>query len=185
MTDATRNDRTPDAARGATQPMPRVGAHGPAEGEGEDVRGPAPGGARKDLSKSDTGHGNDAVRAGAASGTSAPGGPPGTVRTATPGAARGGAKGGAFLAHDERDRMERQLHHAVAHFVDQPQAAVEEADRAVEDIVGRFTEMMTERRRTLRAAWQSGDGTDVTADTEQLRLALRDYRELAERLLRV
>ncbi|MFI6014025.1 hypothetical protein ACIBAG_35355 [Streptomyces sp. NPDC051243] len=105
-------------------------------------------------------------------------------------------KAAPLLAHEERDKLELRLQQAVAHFVDQPRAAVEEADHAVEDIVGRFTEAVAERRRTLRRAWQSTDGTAEvaetneiavtadTADTEQLRLALRDYRELAERLLR-
>lgn len=40
------------------------------------------------------------------------------------------------------------------------------------------------RRRTLRNSWETGSGDRATAtDTEQLRLALRDYRELTERLL--
>ncbi|WP_128428126.1 hypothetical protein [Streptomyces cyaneus] len=99
-----------------------------------------------------------------------------------------------LLAHDERDKLELQVQQAVSHFVDQPRTAVEEADHAVEEIIGRFTEAMTQRRRTLRMSWQATDGAtggaaggsaDETADTEQLRLALRDYRELAERLLRL
>ncbi|MFI5554822.1 hypothetical protein [Streptomyces sp. NPDC051738] len=101
-----------------------------------------------------------------------------------------------LLAHDERDRLELRVQQAVARFVDQPRAAVEEADHVVEDLVGRFTEAMTQRRRTLRRSWQSADDendenanadleTKTNVDTEQLRLALRDYRELAERLLRL
>lgn len=101
-----------------------------------------------------------------------------------------------LLAHDERDRLELRVQQAVARFVDQPRAAVEEADHVVEDLVGRFTEAMTQRRRTLRRSWQSADEENdenananveakTSADTEQLRLALRDYRELAERLLRL
>jgi hypothetical protein len=89
-----------------------------------------------------------------------------------------------LLAHDERDRLELQVQQAVSRFVDQPRAAVEEADHAVEDIVGRFTDAMAQRRRTLRMSWQDTDAGTET-DTEQLRLALRDYRELAERLLRI
>ncbi|WP_175647387.1 hypothetical protein [Streptomyces cyaneochromogenes] len=109
-------------------------------------------------------------------------------------------KAAPLLGHEEHDKLELRVQQAVSHFVDQPRAAVEEADHVVEDLVGRFTEAMTERRRTLRASWQSTrsmdgadgtDGIDETAnavenfDTEQLRLALRDYRELAERLLRI
>ncbi|MFE0253226.1 hypothetical protein [Streptomyces sp. NPDC059010] len=93
-----------------------------------------------------------------------------------------GTKAVPLLAHDERDRLGLQVQQAVSRFVDQPRAAVEEADHAVEDILDRFTDAMAQRRRTLRTSWQS---VDEAADTEQLRLALRDYRELAERLLRL
>jgi hypothetical protein len=41
---------------------------------------------------------------------------------------------------------------------------------------------MTRRRPTLRTTWQAAGESD-TADTEKLRLALRDYREVTERLL--
>jgi hypothetical protein len=101
---------------------------------------------------------------------------------------------GGLLPHDECDKLELRLRNAVAGFVDSPKAAVEEADHVVEEIAGRFTEALTRRRRTLRTSWHDGqgahDGKDTGAakathpDTEQLRLALRDYRELAERLLR-
>lgn len=96
-----------------------------------------------------------------------------------------------LLSHDEADKLALRLHHAVSGFVDGPKGAVEEADHVLEEIASRFTEAVTRRRRTLRGAWQSTEGgegkptTTTTTDTEQLRLALRDYRELAERLLRV
>ncbi|MEW2806697.1 hypothetical protein AB0929_06160 [Streptomyces massasporeus] len=102
----------------------------------------------------------------------------------------GAAKNRAhLLAHDDSDKLGSQLQHAVAGFVDGPRAAVEEADHVLEEIAARFTEAVTQRRRTLRHSWQSvegGEGRSVSsADTEQLRLALKDYRELAERLLHV
>ncbi len=92
--------------------------------------------------------------------------------------------GNDLLPHDECDKLELRLRNAVSGFVDSPQQAVEEADHVVEEIAGRFTEALTRRRRALRTSWQDGEA-DKTAhsDTEQLRLALRDYRELAERLL--
>ncbi|MFH9583607.1 hypothetical protein [Streptomyces luteogriseus] len=102
----------------------------------------------------------------------------------------GSAKNRAHLLdHDDSDKFGSQLQHAVAGFVDGPRAAVEEADHVLEEIAARFTEAVTQRRRTLRHSWQSvegGEGRSVSsADTEQLRLALKDYRELAERLLHV
>ncbi|MEU6254103.1 hypothetical protein [Streptomyces sp. NPDC047043] len=91
-----------------------------------------------------------------------------------------------LLPHDECDKLELRLRQAVSGFVDGPRDAVEEADHVVEEIAGRFTEALTRRRRTLRMSWQEGERTGEPAthpDTEQLRLALRDYRALAERLL--
>ncbi|MFE1440751.1 hypothetical protein [Streptomyces sp. NPDC058739] len=89
-----------------------------------------------------------------------------------------------LLARDECDRLERRLRHAVAEFVDEPRHAVEEADRAVEEIATRFTEAVARRRRGLRMAWERSDAPRGQADdTELLRLALRDYRELALLLL--
>ncbi|MBD0837346.1 hypothetical protein [Streptomyces sp. TRM68416] len=94
-----------------------------------------------------------------------------------------------LLPRDECDKLETRLQHALSGFVDGPRAAVEEADRVLEEVAGRFTEAVSRRRRTLRGSWQEAEtGEDKpasTTDTEQLRLALRDYRELAERLLRV
>ncbi|GGS43647.1 hypothetical protein [Streptomyces cinerochromogenes] len=93
--------------------------------------------------------------------------------------------GAPLLAHEETDRWEQRLREVTAGFVDQPREAVEEADRTLEEIARRFTEAVTRRRRTLRMSWEGGEarGTAAGTDTEQLRLALRDYRELAGRLL--
>ena len=94
-------------------------------------------------------------------------------------------RGGRLLPHEECGRLERRLRHAVTGFVDEPRTAVEEADRAVEELGARVTEAVERRRRTLRDSWRSAgaDDSGAAADTEQLRLALRDYRELADRLL--
>ncbi|MFI7391997.1 MULTISPECIES: hypothetical protein [Streptomyces] len=75
----------------------------------------------------------------------------------------------------------------MAGFVDAPRASVEEADRVLEEITARLTDAVSHRRRTLRASWQEAgpDGGAPSTDTEQLRLALRDYRELADRLMRL
>ncbi|MEU3334792.1 hypothetical protein ACWCQ1_22160 [Streptomyces sp. NPDC002144] len=91
-----------------------------------------------------------------------------------------------LLPHEECDKLELRLRQAVSGFVDEPRNAVREADQVVEEIAGRFAEAVTRRRRTLRSSWQDGDearSKGTHPDTEQLRLALRDYRELAERLL--
>ncbi|MFI1757132.1 hypothetical protein [Streptomyces sp. NPDC020571] len=94
---------------------------------------------------------------------------------------------GPLLPADELDRLGERLHRAVAGFVDAPRASVEEADRVLEEVAARFTDAVTHHRRTLRTAWQEAgpDSGAPSTDTEQLRLALRDYRELADRLMRV
>lgn len=97
---------------------------------------------------------------------------------------RGG--GGHLLPHDECDKLNLRMQHALGGFVDGPRSAVEEADHVLEEVTARFTDAMTQRRRTLRATWQpTAEDRATSADTEQLRLALRDYRELTERLLRL
>ena len=197
--------RDPDTDRGATRGIEtdRGAAHGtdadPAAAHGTDV--PAadrhgtdgtgrhgsdlPGADRHgtDLPATDRHgtdrHGTDRL------GTEAPRGDHGTGPDKV-----GSAKNRAhLLAHDDSDKLGSQLQHAVAGFVDGPRAAVEEADHVLEEIAARFTEAVTQRRRTLRHSWQSVEGGEArsvsSADTEQLRLALKDYRELAERLLHV
>ncbi|MFJ8943678.1 hypothetical protein ACIRG4_10465 [Streptomyces sp. NPDC102395] len=107
-----------------------------------------------------------------------------------------GPQGSPLLPHEECDELAARLHHAVAGFVDRPRDAVEEADHVLEELAARFTDAVNDRRRTLRGSWQlaegggaqggrKGDTAATAVDTEQLRLALRDYRELTERLLHV
>ncbi|WP_432162015.1 hypothetical protein [Streptomyces tendae] len=114
---------------------------------------------------------------------------PGAAAEASSAVTPAGAAGAAepLLAAGESDRLGRRLHHAVTGFVDAPQASVEEADRVLEEISARFTDAVAHRRRTLRSSWQEAgpDGGAPSTDTEQLRLALRDYRELADRLMRL
>ncbi|MFC7813833.1 hypothetical protein ACFUTR_04095 [Streptomyces sp. NPDC057367] len=111
-----------------------------------------------------------------------------TDGTATPATtAPAAARGDVLLPHDECDKLGQRLQHAVAGFVDAPRASVEEADRVLEELTARFTDAVAHRRRTLRTSWHDTDPDDraTSTDTEQLRLALRDYRELADRLMRL
>jgi len=68
-----------------------------------------------------------------------------------------------------------------ASFVDEPRAAVKQADALVADAVERLTRTFTETRQELEARWDRG--TDVS--TEDLRLALQRYRSFFDRLLSV
>ncbi|MEU9792688.1 hypothetical protein AB0E27_19020 [Streptomyces sparsogenes] len=86
----------------------------------------------------------------------------------------------------DHTELTERLRHAVSGFVDAPRGAVEEADRLLEELSARLTELLTDRRRTLRDTWSEdeADGTG-TARTEELRLAMRGYRDVLERLLSI
>jgi len=66
-------------------------------------------------------------------------------------------------------------------FVDQPREAVQEADALVASTIKQLSETFAAERKKLEQAW--GQGEEVT--TEDLRLALRLYRSLFNRLLAV
>ncbi|MCX5370281.1 hypothetical protein OG613_15080 [Streptomyces sp. NBC_00015] len=115
-----------------------------------------------------------------------------TGREPTAAAAEHRGHGESLLPDGECDRIASRMRQAVVGFVDGPRDAVVEADQVLEELAAQFTDAVDRRRRTLRGSWQSGSegGKDRSAtaaatatDTEQLRLALRDYRELTERLL--
>ncbi len=181
--------RPQDGGRPQDRDLPSRGgtdaAHGPGSGPGTgSARTESPLVAAHPRTGDDTGaapHGTDTHGTGdhaATSGTSAHHGRPGAESR--------------LLADDTCDRLSAQLRQAVAGFVDRPRDAVEEADLVLREITERLTDALTERRRGLARNWKtpaSGDpgkgDTAPAADTEQLRLALRDYRELAERLLSV
>lgn len=85
-----------------------------------------------------------------------------------------------LLPQGERDKLTLRLQQALNTFVDSPRQAVEEADSVFDEVVTHFTNTLTEQRRVLRSAWQD---QDTEAQTEELRVALRQYREITERLL--
>ncbi|WP_199830221.1 hypothetical protein [Streptomyces viridochromogenes] len=85
-----------------------------------------------------------------------------------------------LIPRGDRDKLTLRLQQALTTFVDNPLQAVEEADAVFDEVATRFTDALAERRRALRTGWQDPD-TDV--QTEELRLALRQYREITDRLL--
>jgi hypothetical protein len=88
----------------------------------------------------------------------------------------------AALFHDEEMRGFRARWEAVqTGFVDEPRAAVEQADALVDEMMKRLTDLFTSERSTLEQQW--GRGENVS--TEDLRVALKRYRSFFERLLSV
>lgn len=88
--------------------------------------------------------------------------------------------GSALLAQGERDKLTMRLQQALNAFVESPRQAVEDADGVFDEAVTQLAETLAERRRVLRASWQ---GQDTEAQTEELRLVLRQYKETTELLL--
>jgi hypothetical protein len=66
-----------------------------------------------------------------------------------------------------------------SNFVDDPKAAVKEADELVADVIQGITSSFADRRGTLEKNWNGGGD----ASTEDLRQALKQYRSFFERLL--
>ncbi len=87
------------------------------------------------------------------------------------------------LPTSEHDALAQRLRYAVSGFVDSPRGAVEEADALLAEVATRLADLLAERRGTLRAAWHEDDA--VISETEELRLAMRGYRNVLERLISI
>ena len=64
-------------------------------------------------------------------------------------------------------------------FVDDPSDSVKQADDLVSDVIKNVTMSFANRRVGLEKQWNSGDNTS----TEDLRVALKQYRSFFDRLL--
>ncbi len=88
----------------------------------------------------------------------------------------------APLFHDEELGGFRTRWEAIqTGFVDEPRAAVEQADALVSEMMTRLSEMFASERGSLEGQWSRGDNVS----TEDLRVALKRYRSFFERLLSV
>ncbi|MFE9247774.1 hypothetical protein [Streptomyces sp. NPDC007088] len=72
---------------------------------------------------------------------------------------RGAGEHERLVAGEVREQLGQRLQQALNEFVDSPRAAVEEADRILEDAVARLTEALSSRRGDLRASWDGSAGT--------------------------
>lgn len=87
----------------------------------------------------------------------------------------------SLFADDELAGLRARWDSVQAGFVDDPKECVHKADGLVSDVVGRLATGFTETRSRLEEQWARGE----EASTEDLRLALRRYRDFFERLLAV
>lgn len=91
----------------------------------------------------------------------------------------GGQPPAQLLADDELQSILVRWKDIQAGFVDEPRAAVRDADALVADLLQRLAAMFASEREQLESQWAGGD--DVS--TEDLRRGLRRYRSFFERLL--
>jgi hypothetical protein len=82
----------------------------------------------------------------------------------------------ALLASLDAEGVRRRFLDIQASFVDEPRQAVQEAGRFADELVQQVIEVLQAQRGQLQ-------GTVAEGDTEQLRLALRGYRQFVDRLL--
>jgi len=86
-----------------------------------------------------------------------------------------------LFADDELAGLRARWDNVQAGFVDDPKECVHKADGLVSDVVDQLTIGFAETRSRLEEQWARGE----EASTEDLRLALRRYRDFFERLLAV
>ncbi|HEX9030549.1 MAG TPA: hypothetical protein VF834_01810 [Streptosporangiaceae bacterium] len=120
-----------------------------------------------------------AAEAGLASGTDT-GPEPDTKAEAASGAAVPGTEGAASsspVADDASLSLQARWHEILAMFVDDPRSAVELAAGLADDRAEAVVVSIKERQASLLSAWQRHD-----AGTEELRIALQQYRIIFTRL---
>ncbi|RZL82848.1 MAG: hypothetical protein EOP32_09840 [Rhodococcus sp. (in: high G+C Gram-positive bacteria)] len=89
--------------------------------------------------------------------------------------------GQSLFAEDELSVLRLRWDEVQSSFVDDPRECVQKADGLVSDVVDRLTTGFSEARSRLEEQWARGE----EGSTEDLRLALKRYREFFQRLLAV
>ncbi|MCG8914989.1 hypothetical protein L6E12_04190 [Actinokineospora sp. PR83] len=99
----------------------------------------------------------------------------------TPAAGDAEEPGAELFATAEVERFRGEWSKVQANFVDDPRAAVRDADHLVAEVMQNLAKTFAEHKRDLEGQWQGGD--DSEAHTEDLRQALRRYRSFFNQLL--
>ncbi|MDI9918481.1 hypothetical protein [Rhodococcus sp. IEGM 1379] len=87
----------------------------------------------------------------------------------------------SLFAEDELSVLRLRWDEVQSGFVDDPRECVHKADGLVSDVVDRLTTGFSEARSRLEEQWARGE----EGSTEDLRLALKRYRDFFQRLLAV
>jgi hypothetical protein len=83
--------------------------------------------------------------------------------------------------HDDTDRFRENWRSLQSDFVDDPKRAVQQADELVAEVMQTLASTFADHKRTLEEQWSGGG----EAQTEDLRLALQQYRVFFQQLLAV
>jgi hypothetical protein len=87
-----------------------------------------------------------------------------------------------LLPSSEREKVLQRLRHALNTFADTPHDALEEAESAYDEATAQLVTALAARRDLLRAAWAD---QEPDSQSDEPRNALRQYRELTQRLLQL
>jgi hypothetical protein len=87
----------------------------------------------------------------------------------------------SLLADDDSSGLRARWDDVQAAFVDNPKECVQKADTLVAEAVEKLTTGFSDARSRLEEQWARGE----TASTEDLRIALKRYRDFFQRLLSV
>ena len=97
-----------------------------------------------------------------------------------------------LLPSSERDKVLQRLRHALNTFADTPRDALAEAESAYDEATAQLVTALAARRDLLRAAWadqdpesQAQSPSEAESESEEFRNALRQYREITQRLLQL
>ena len=86
---------------------------------------------------------------------------------------------GALLNREESERFRTRWNEIQGKFVDEPRAAVQQADVLVSEVIEQITQMFAKEHNSLEGQWNQGND----ASTEDLRKALQHYRTFFNRLV--
>lgn len=97
----------------------------------------------------------------------------------TPAVAMAGPSSAALFEREESEHFRTRWSEIQGSFVDEPRAAVLQADALVTEVIEHLTTMFNSEHRSLEGQWNQG--SDVS--TEDLRKALQRYRSFFNRLV--
>jgi hypothetical protein len=87
--------------------------------------------------------------------------------------------GQSLVPKQQCDELRSRWNTIQTSFIDEPRRAVKDADALVLAATKQLTDAFTERRNQLEKQWSRGD----EVSTEELRLALQQYRAFFSRLM--